>query len=165
MWSRLATDVNPLQPVAAPDDVEHDLVGAGADPVQTNVAVGALDLVLLHVAVAAEDLDALVGALAADPGGEQLHFGDLAHRVLAVGVAPGDHVVELLRGFDLGCHLGELVANRLELPDRPPERLALPGVFQRLLEHTLSAGDGARRGDHALALKLPADVVEALADL
>src|SRR5256885_3997956 len=53
------TGCGPLQPVATPDHVQHDLVGAGADPVETNVAVGALDLVLLHVAVAAEDLHAL----------------------------------------------------------------------------------------------------------
>ena len=50
-----------LEPVAAPDHLEHDLVGAGADAVEAGVAVGALDLVLLHVAVAAVDLDAVVG--------------------------------------------------------------------------------------------------------
>ena len=52
-----------LEPVAAPDHLEHDLVGAGADPVEAGVAVGALDLVLLHVAVAAVDLDRVVGDL------------------------------------------------------------------------------------------------------
>ena len=36
-----------LQPVAAPDHVEHDLVGAGADAVQAHVAPHALDAVLL----------------------------------------------------------------------------------------------------------------------
>src|SRR6266480_1143410 len=165
MWSRLATDVNPLQPVAAPDDVEHDLVGAGADPVEANVAVGALELVLLHVAVAAEDLDALVGDLAADAGREQLHLGDLTDRVLAIGVAPRDHVVELLGGLDLGGHLRELVPDGLEAADRAAERLTLLGVSEGLLEHPLRARDRARGGDHPLALELPRDVVEALADL
>ena len=56
-----------LEPVAAADHLEHDLVGAGADAVEAGVAVGALDLVLLHVAVAAVDLDALVGDLLDHP--------------------------------------------------------------------------------------------------
>ena len=63
-----------LQPVAAADHLEHDLVGAGADPVQAAVAVGALDLVLLHVAVAAVDLDALVRDVADQPRGEELRL-------------------------------------------------------------------------------------------
>src|SRR5439155_10730789 len=52
-----------LEAIRPPDDVEHDLVGAGADPVQAHVAPDALDAVLLHVAGAAVDLDALVGDL------------------------------------------------------------------------------------------------------
>src|SRR6478735_8131906 len=83
---------NYSDPVAAPDHLEHDLVGAGADPVEPDVAVGALDLVLLHVAVAAVDLNALVGDLAGDPRGVELGLGDLAYRVLAVLVAPGGRV-------------------------------------------------------------------------
>jgi Bacterial regulatory proteins, lacI family len=55
------------QTVRAPDHVQHDLVGAGADPVQAQVAPHALDPVLLHVAGAAVDLQALVGDLAGDP--------------------------------------------------------------------------------------------------
>src|SRR5215213_3720665 len=89
-------------PVAAADHLEHDLVGAGADPVEPNVAVGALDLVLLHVAVAAVDLDALVGHLAGDARGVELGLGDLPHRVLAVRVAPSRRVGELAGRFDLG---------------------------------------------------------------
>src|SRR5262245_32544050 len=57
--------------VRATDHVEHDLVGARADPVQPLIPESALDLVLLHVAVAAVDLHALVGDLVADPCGEQ----------------------------------------------------------------------------------------------
>src|SRR3954453_4176099 len=114
-----------LQPVAPPDHVEHYLVGSGADAVEADVAVGALDLVLLHVAVAAEDLDALVGDLAGDARGEELRHRDLPHRVLAVAEAPGGRVGELLRRFGLRRHLGELVADRLELADRAPEGFLL----------------------------------------
>src|SRR5260221_1863107 len=48
-WARFSR----LEPVAPPDYVEHDLVGAGADAVEAGVAEGTLDLVLLHVSVAA----------------------------------------------------------------------------------------------------------------
>src|SRR5204863_1947380 len=155
---------NPLQAVRPADDVEHDLVGAGADPVQAHVAVGAFNLVLLHVAVATEDLHAFVGDLAAGARGEELRLGDLADRVLAVGEAPGCRVRELLRGLDVGRHVGELVANSLKAPDRAPKRLALLCVLDRALEHPLAARVAPRGRDEALALELPADVVEALAD-
>src|SRR5262245_35718814 len=165
MWSTCATAALPpgSDAVAAPDDLEHDLVGAGPDPVEADVAVGALDLVLLHVAVAAVDLDALVGDLAGDPRGVELCLRDLTHRVLAVGVAPGGRVGELPGGLDLGRHLGELVADHLEVADRAAEGLALLRVVQGALEHALGARHRAGASDHPLALELPGDVVEALA--
>src|SRR6266704_3511926 len=43
------------------------------------------------------------------------------------------------------------------------ERLAVARVFRGVLEHALRAGDGARGGDHALALQLPHEVLEAFA--
>src|SRR5262245_64824341 len=111
MWSTCATAALPpgSDAVAAPDDLEHDLVGAGTDPVESDVAVGALDLVLLHVAVAAVDLDALVRDLAGDAGGVELALGDLANRVLAVGVTPGGRVGGLEGGLGIGCTLVGLV--------------------------------------------------------
>src|SRR4249920_1759059 len=124
-----------LEPVALADYVEHHLVGAGADAVEADVAVGALDLVLLHVAVATEDLDALVGDFAGDPRGEELRHGDLAHRVLAVAEAPGGRVGELLRRLGLGRHLGELVADRLELADWTAEGFTVLRVLEGLLDH------------------------------
>src|SRR3954447_12042938 len=108
-----------LQAVRAPDDIEHDLVGAGADAVEPQVAPDALDAVLLHVAGAAVDLQALVGDLDRDPRRVELRHRDLAHRVLAVREAPGRRVVELARRLELGRHLGELVPRDLELADRP----------------------------------------------
>src|SRR5829696_1220653 len=151
--------------VGLANDLEHDLVGAGADPVQAQVAPHALDVVLLHVARAAVDLDALVGDLAGDPRGMELGHRDLAHGVLAVGEAPGGRVHELAGRLDLGRHLGELEAGDLELRDRAAERVALLGVLQRAVEDVLGGRDGARGADHPLALELPHDVVEALADL
>src|SRR3954469_3758205 len=147
------------------NDLEHDLVGAGADPVQAQVAPHALDVVLLHVAGSAVDLDALVGDLAGDPRGVELRHRDLAHRVLAVREPPGGRVDELAGRLDLRRHLGELVAGHLELADRAPERLPLVRVPERLVEHRLRARPRARRADQPLALELPHDVVEALADL
>src|SRR5215208_5416105 len=112
-----------LEPVAAPDDVEHDLVGPGADPVEPHVAPRALDPVLAHVASPAVDLEALVGHLAGDARGVELGHRDLAHGVLAAGEAPGGRVDELARGLDLRRHVGELVPDDLELADAAPERL------------------------------------------
>src|SRR4051812_43514099 len=129
-----------LQPVRAPDDVEHDLVRARADPVQAHVAPHALDAVLLHVARAAVDLDALVGDLDRDARGVELRHRDLADGVLAVLEAPCRHVHELARRLDLRRHLRELVADDLELADLAPERGALLRVPQRLLEAALGAG-------------------------
>src|SRR4051812_27361668 len=124
-----------LQPVRAPDHVEHDLVGAGADAVQAHVAPDALDAVLLHVAGAAVDLDALVGDLDRDARRVELGHRDLAHRVVALAEAPRGGVHELAGRLDLRRHLGELVARHLELPDLTAERGALCGVLERLVEH------------------------------
>src|SRR5919205_3020291 len=123
MASRLhrASRRGSLQPVRAPDHVEHDLVGAGADAVEAHVAPDALDAVLLHVARAAVDLDALVGDLDGDARGVELRHRDLAHRVLAVHEAPRRRVDHLARGLDLGRHLGELVARHLEAADGAAE--------------------------------------------
>src|SRR3954453_2236697 len=155
----------PLQPVGPADHVEHDLVGPGADPVQPQVAPGPLDLVLTPVTGAAEDLQALVGHRAAHLGGVQLGHRDLAHGVLAVGEAPGGGVDELARGLDLRRHRRELVADDLEVADLAPEGLALERVGERAVKGALGARDAARGADQPLALELPHDVVEALAEL
>src|ERR1700742_1934894 len=69
-----------LEPERAADHLEHDLVGAGADPVQAHVAPHPLDPVFLHVAGAPVDLDALVGDLDRDPRRVQLGHADLTDR-------------------------------------------------------------------------------------
>src|SRR3954452_8296020 len=133
-----------LEAVRPADHVEHDLVGAGADAVQPQVAPGALDLVLAHVARAAVDLQALVGDLAAHLRGQQLGHRDLAHGVLAVGEPPRGRVDELAAGLDLGRHRRELVADDLEVADLAAERLAFQGVLKRAVEGALGARDAAR---------------------
>jgi hypothetical protein len=78
---------------------------------------------------------------------------------------PRGHVHHLARRLDLRGHLGELVADHLELADLAPERLALVCVLQRAVERFLRARHAAGGADQALALQLPHDVVEALAHL
>ena len=79
-------------------------------------------------------------------------------------MAPGGHVDHLARGLDLRRHLGELVADHLEVADLATEGLALERVLHRLLEDPLGAGDRTGGADETLALELPHDVEEALAD-
>src|SRR3954451_6290581 len=149
-----------LEAIGPSDDVEHDLVGARADAVQAHVAPHALDAVLLHVARAAVDLDALVGDLDGHARGVELGHRDLPHGVLAVLEAPRGHVDHLAGRLDLRGHLGELVADDLEVADLLAERLALERVAHRHLEAPLRAGDAPGRADQPLALELPHDVVE-----
>src|SRR5437660_4799814 len=56
-----ADEMANLEPIRLADDVEHDLVGAGSDAVEADVAQHPFDAVLRHVAGTAVDLDALVG--------------------------------------------------------------------------------------------------------
>ena len=78
---------------------------------------------------------------------------------------PRGRVDHLAGGLDLRRHLGELVARDLEVADRAAEGGPLLGVLERAIEHVLRAGDRAGCADQSLALELPHDVVEALADL
>ena len=87
------------------------------------------------------DLDALVGDLDGDPRGVQLGHRDLAHGVLAVLEAPGGRVDHLARRLDLRRHLGELVADHLEVADRAAERRAL----LRVLRASCRSSAGRRR--------------------
>src|SRR5581483_1043194 len=154
-----------LEPIGLADDVEHDLVGAGADAVQADVAQHPFDAVLGHVAGAAVDLDALVDDVPGRLGGEELGHGDLPHRVVAPGVGPGRAVDQLLRRFQLRGHGGDLVADGLVLADGPAEGGPVGGVGERLVEGVAGVGDAARRADEPLRLQLPHDVHEPLADL
>ena len=97
--------------------------------------------------------------------GVQLGHRDLAHRVLAVVEAPRRHVHELARRLDFRRHLGELVADHLELADASPNALRSFAYCERPFEAFCAPATLPRGADQALALELPHDVVEALADL
>src|SRR4051794_32115456 len=102
-----------------------DLRGPLVDLGDLGVAVVALGRELLRVAVAAEDLDRLARLAARNAAGEQLGLraldGVRAAGVLQARRAPDQRA----RRLDLRLHVGELVLDRLEAPDRAAERVAL----------------------------------------
>src|SRR3954452_22669272 len=105
-----------------------DLARALVDLGDLRVAVVALGRELLRVAVAAEHLDRLAGPVARDAACEQLRLraldGVRPARLLQARGAPDERA----RRLDLGLHVGELLLDRLEAADRPPEGVALLGV-------------------------------------
>src|SRR3982074_1772156 len=120
-----------LCPERAGDNHLLHLVGALADRQDLRVTVEAAHWVLLDVAVPAVDLDGLLGAPYREPARLQLRLcrrqGEVALRVLLARRL----VDQQPRRLDLGAHVGELALDRLELGDRPAERLALLGVAER----------------------------------
>src|SRR5665647_2714365 len=114
------------------DDVALDLVRA-------------LDVDLRGVAVASVDAHRVQCDLHGGLGGEQLrhtgfHVCALARIELARGIEG-----QLPGGGELGDHLGQVVADRLVLPDRHPEALPLLGVPQGVLERGAPHSQGATR--------------------
>src|SRR5262245_48595649 len=97
------------------DDLLHDLGGAAADGHEAIVAEEPLDGVLAHVAVAAVELHAVVGHALGHVRGEELHHGDLAHRVLVALELDRTSVGEPAPGLDQRGELGELVTYDLFL--------------------------------------------------
>jgi hypothetical protein len=148
-------------PDLAPEDLLHHLVGPAADRAEARVAKRALDPVFPHVPVAAMDLHALGGDLDHGPLGEQLRHRHLANRVVPVREQAQGVVGERPRRLDLRRHLGELVADRLEAADRPPERLALLRVVERHLEHPLHPPYRGQRHQQPLPCEVGHDQVEA----
>src|SRR5579875_112506 len=116
------------------DHIALYLVGALADDHQRGVAEVAFDVVLGGIAVAAVDSDCIERYLHRHFGGEQL-----GHPGLHVTAVPA---VELFRGIprelprsrQLGSHVGQIVADRLMFPDRPPEALPLLGIAEGVLK-------------------------------
>src|SRR5436305_2284924 len=121
-----------------PLDLARPLVDLG----DLRVAVVALGGELLRIAVAAQHLDRLAGLASRDGTGEELGLraldGVRAARLLearsAVSEGPG--------GLDLGLHLGKLVLDRLEAPDRSPEGAPLPRIADREVERRLRDARG-----------------------
>src|SRR6202044_2572076 len=144
----LAPWLGPVQAAALAelggDDVALDLVGALADDHQGGVAEVALDVVLGGVAVAAVDPDRVQRHLHRDLGGEELGHAGL-HVAAQPRVGPLGGVQDQLPGRgDLGGRIGQVVADRLVLPDRLAEAFALLGVGERVVER--GPGDAQRAG-------------------
>ena len=113
-----------------------------------------LHVVLPRVADAAVDLDALLGEQALAVAG-----GGLGHRrrARAAGIVLGDRerreVAERPGALERDHHVGELVLDRLERPDRHAELLALLGVLERGVEDRLRGADHLERDGHGRLLE------------
>src|SRR5437764_3152694 len=129
----------------ARDDQPLDLRRALPDLVDLRVAEPLLDRVLLDVAVAAKDLDGVGRDLHGDVRGEALR-----HRALGalewppLGGHPAGSPDEQPRGVDLHRHVGELEPDRLVLPQRLAELLAVLRVVERELICGPRDPEGAR---------------------
>src|SRR3954465_15535150 len=129
-------DVVPGDPLGG-DHVALDLVGSLTEDHQRRIAEVALDVELLGVAIAAVYPHGVQGDL---HGG--LRREELGHAGLQVRP---DTAIEPLRGvrgqqpgrLHPGRHVGDEIADRLVLPDRLAERLALLGVTGRIRERGL----------------------------
>src|SRR2546427_5996896 len=142
------------------DDLLHDLAGAAADREEPDGAREALDRVLAHVPVAAVELHAVVGDAVGHLGGEELDHGDLAHRLVAVGVLLTRRVGEAAPGLDQRREIGKLVTDGLLLREWAAERVALADVGDGVLERARGHGDRVQAGHQALALEDAHDLVE-----
>src|SRR4051812_9226583 len=145
-----------------PQYLLHDLVGPAADWPQAQVARRALDAVLLHVAGAAEDLDRVVGLVEGVALGLQLGHRHLLDRVVPLGEQAQRVVGDGATGLGAHGHLGDLVADRLVLADRPAEGAALARVLDGRVQQVEHRADRAERHQEPLPLEVGHDQVEAL---
>src|SRR5579859_7189869 len=138
----------------ARDDKPLDLRGALPDLIDLRVAEPLLDGVLLAVPVAAQHLDGVGGDLHGDVGREAL-----GHRALgaverpALGRHPAGTPDEQPRGVDLHGHVGQLETDRLVLPQRLAELLAVLGVVERELIRGARDAQRARADARARGLE------------
>src|SRR6201996_859437 len=129
----------------AGDHVALDLVGALTDDHERRVPEVALNIKFGRVAVAAENTDRVQRDLHGGLGGEQLGHARLQVGPLTGVVAAGGVQDQLAGGGELGGHVGQVVADRLVLPDRLAERLPLLGVAQGVLERGPADAEGPAR--------------------
>ena len=90
-----------------------------------------------------------------------LDHRDLARRVEAPGVEPGGVVDELAPGLDLGGEHGELLADRLLLPERGAEGRAGADIVDRQLDRGLRLAHRHGADHRALVLEVAHDRVKA----
>src|SRR5258706_9814438 len=115
-----------------------DVVGAFADRHQRRIPIEALDLIFGRIAVAAVDAHRLQRCFDADLRGVQLR-----HPGFEVGPPPRVErrcrpPGQQARRLHLGRHVRELQLDRLELGNRPAERVALARVSQGPVQARLS---------------------------
>ena len=98
----------------------------------------------MQVAVAAQQLQGVVGHVEARVGDEAFGHGRPFRGVVRLGVQfRGGGVEEDAGRLQRRLHVGETKLKRLELVERPAERLALACVGQRLVERRLCAAERA----------------------
>src|SRR5919108_160281 len=132
----------------AGDDLALDLAGALVDPGSPDLAVQLLQEVAALQRPGPEDLHCRVHHPLSRLGGEQLGHGRPAGHVGGAPVVPGRGRVHEEPGrLGSGGHLGEGVADGLELPDRAPERLASRPVLDGRIER----GPGHPHGERPYA--------------
>src|SRR5258708_3762749 len=143
--------------------VPLDLVGALADDHQRSVPEVPLNVVLGRVAVAPVNAHRVERNLHRALGREQLGHARL-HIASLAGLEPlGGVQDELPRGGHLGRHVGQVVADRLVLPDRLSEALPLLGVPQRVVQRGVGAPQRPRGALDAAGLQTLHHLREALA--
>ena len=148
------------------DQRAEDLVGAFEDQVDARVAERALVRRFLGVADAAGDLHRLARGAERELRREDLAGGSLEREVhsSAVDHASAEHPAGV-GGVTVGGGERDLLLDHLERPDRPPELLALLGVFDRVLHHRAGAARGAGRESEAAGVEDLERDLESAADV
>ena len=141
-----------------------DFARAFADRAELHVAIEFLNRIVLDEAVAAVDLQGVV----ADPHSAISEANSLAMDDSLVTRSPAIlHVRRAIgqqaRGIDRGGHVRQLVLNRLEFGDRPPELPALLGIAECGIVGALRRADRQRGDGNAPAIQDAQAIDEALA--
>src|SRR5439155_4426651 len=162
----LLTSVAISESQLARTEVLEDLFGAAADHHHLHLAVDALALRAAHEPHAAKDLHSLVGAELHRLRSEDLGHRDARDKLLRLGRAVLDAVRQLVHQraprVDAQCHVHQLVADHLALDERLPERLALAGPGECLLETHLRETVGLGRHEQPLSVEVVHEGLEAL---
>src|SRR5262245_23832667 len=124
----------PLESEAACDDVSLNLRRASAQRGETRIPEETLHRVFHAVAIAAENLHTEVRYGLVGLAGVELEYCRVVTRCLALRHQPGKSVDQGARHIEHDLHVGQLVRDRLKLPDGPPELPALLCVVQGILE-------------------------------
>src|SRR6266516_5116383 len=122
-WPVPIPDISGSQTYFSGNDHALDLGGTLADLQDLGVPPEPGDRVLVHEAVPAVDLGRLPGVGHRDLTRVQLGDGSLALELPAVGDPGGRVIPGQPGGVGAHVHVGELERDRLEVADRPAERV------------------------------------------